>query len=210
MPCSSTVVLGCSVLAILALTAVVILRLSQGEEGKCPEGTFTCTKSFECIPKRYLCNKHDDCLDGEDETFSQCVDWIEGTASFFRKIKPKPANDSENDKPICDLDNYPTEFCICSGRSSLNCANAGLISLPAPLPRKVTSLFLMNNSLLVTDDIFEGFNYLKLLDLDNNKIRVLRKNAFRGMPALLRFDLSFNYLTLDNEKFPALPKLEYL
>ncbi|XP_039289289.1 relaxin receptor 2 [Nilaparvata lugens] len=236
---SGTVVLGCSVLAILALTAVLILRLSQGEEGKCPVGTFTCTKSFECIPKRYICNSHDDCVDGEDETFRVCVDWTDGTGSFFKKIKPKPANDSENDsendKPDCDLGEYPVKTCNCSEGNSLNCANAGFISLPSSIPRNVTSLdldnnrigtlsknafqgmplltilFLSNNNIeLIEEDVFSCSSSVLTLKLNNNRLSKLNLQTFGGLLELNVIDLSYNFLTLDDESFPPLLKLEFL
>ncbi|XP_046573907.1 toll-like receptor 4 [Haliotis rubra] len=84
----------------------------------------------------------------------------------------------------------------------VNCNGLRLKRVPVQLPINTTTLLLSNNSLTnLTDQMFQRFPHLRLLDLSYNSIFAIHDNALHGISKLKTLNLEFNHLLLDSKTY---------
>merc|ERR1719295_944856 len=72
----------------------------------------------------------------------------------------------------------------------LDCPNKGLDAVPENIPRDTVKLDLSYNEITVVPaNSLSSLPYLRILQLDNNKIQCIDKEAFSGMPQLVSLTL---------------------
>uniref|UniRef100_A0A8C5QN84 G-protein coupled receptors family 1 profile domain-containing protein n=1 Tax=Leptobrachium leishanense TaxID=445787 RepID=A0A8C5QN84_9ANUR len=196
-------------LAPLFITATECLMLpSNLDTSICPLGQFPCGNLSVCLPQLLHCNGHRDCANGADE--ENCVD-NSGWPKLFDTIQSARGNRVmlEDDIHECELDLAP-EQCTCR-RRMINCSNQQLHSVPL-VSSNVTILDLKENKIrLLSDGGFQKYQKLERLFLQNNKLRSISRLAFSGLFRLKTLFLSHNRITsLKAGVFKDLHSLEWL
>ncbi|XP_077977785.1 uncharacterized protein LOC144433353 [Glandiceps talaboti] len=141
----------------------------------CFEGTFKCINSTQCILRELLCDNHEDCDNGSDESDEECID-RKGHENTDTKIGEKDDSSEEEAEELggevipCDLGSYPKQ-CNCTHivvydfrrndsneyvyetealqhniiGTHLDCSYRNLITIPDDIPDNVTRLDLRFN-----------------------------------------------------------------
>ncbi|XP_073994613.1 slit guidance ligand isoform X3 [Rhodnius prolixus] len=101
--------------------------------------------------------------------------------------------------------------CTCLALA-VDCSRRGLTQVPANLPQHAERLDLQGNNLTVIyESDFEGLTNLRVLRLNENKLRELPDLLFGNMPLLIRLDLSHNHLHVIGKKsLRGIPSLKSL
>ncbi|XP_050725480.1 relaxin receptor 2-like [Eriocheir sinensis] len=158
--------------------------------GTCPVGWFPCGSPGEvCLEQRFVCDRSEDCPDGEDEGEDCVPDEADGT--LVKEILDKEIHPPEH-HARCNLTAFP-RTCYCRFGTQLVCRGAHLAAVPDDLDRGTTSLLLGNNSIVLTADALQPYRRLTQIFLDHNEIAVLPPGVFRGLP-LDKVFLSYNLL----------------
>ncbi|GLH05822.1 Toll-like receptor 7 [Gryllus bimaculatus] len=175
-------------------TRLVGAWLPPGGQGSCGSGSFRCGNSSQCVPHHFVCNRHNDCANGEDENLRMCGDahgWNE-TDKMFRRAGRGP------DWSKCDLEGFPLG-CHCRNTTQLICKGLGLRKPPIlhgdRLPER---LILPDNNIQHLGPISLAHYNLTGLVLSGNGLHSIHKHALREQRRLKTLDLSNNTL----EKLP--------
>ncbi|XP_061185780.1 toll-like receptor 4 [Saccostrea echinata] len=94
----------------------------------------------------------------------------------------------------------PTTKCFCRKRSTADCSERNLSTLPRGLPRSIKTLILNGNNFPdLEDNDFNPVAHLKLeiLRMKNCSIERISKFAFQTLKSLVNLDLSYNKLSGD-------------
>ncbi|XP_048838741.1 relaxin receptor 2a isoform X2 [Brienomyrus brachyistius] len=190
----------------LTLTAIAgeAMMASRAAIEGCPLGQFPCGNLSVCLPQVFQCNGQADCQNGADE--ENCGD-NSGWAAFFDQTIKRVA--PQEFRRGCFLEQYP-DYCSCI-ETSLQCVSLKLKEVP-PVSANVTSLSLRSNEIRkLQDGVFSMFSELQRLFLQNNGIRIVSGQAFRGLHQLRKLSLSQNNITsLRPGVFNDLHKLHWL
>lgn len=110
----------------------------------------------------------------------------------------------------CLIQSECPDKCKCAG-SKIVCS--GLKEIPRNIPTSVSVLDLRYNDIQVVNNngIFKNYNSLKTIDLSQNKIKKIEKEAFNGAVSLTELRINDNLLTdLHGVMFSGLPSLKIL
>ncbi|XP_069958777.1 protein slit-like isoform X2 [Cherax quadricarinatus] len=111
---------------------------------------------------------------------------------------------------LADANTCPPE-CTCSGLT-VSCGHRGLTRVPRHLPHDAQRIDLEGNNLTVIHSAdFEHLADLRILRLNNNRLRHLPDGLFNNKPHLYRLDLSHNQLTVVGRRtFRGAPNINNL
>jgi len=101
--------------------------------------------------------------------------------------------------------------CTCRS-NTVDCSNSGLKEFPQNIPRDTVKLDLSYNQLTsLPAGIVESLPYLRILQLDNNNIYCIDKQAFRSLPQLVSVTLQNNNISsVSSQIRNNLPRLQSL
>ncbi|CAH1732635.1 relaxin receptor 2-like [Aphis gossypii] len=200
----STFIISC----FLSLT-LITFYLNYDSNG-CHEGSFLCTRSDICIANKYKCNNHSDCQHGEDEDSLVCTDFSGSMQHYHKVITIKnPNSELESTRP-CALSNYPTK-CDCLNETWLRCNNISLTKVPRNISSNLTQISMINNNIVLSNDSFDEYYSLKMINLQYNKLSVLPPFVFEHQTKLTFLLLLNNDLSvLETNAFYGLNSVKTL
>ncbi|CAN8201966.1 unnamed protein product [Coccothraustes coccothraustes] len=105
------------------------------------------------------------------------------------------------------------EPCRCPGRGRLNCAHAGLATVPPASRRRALTVldFTGNDIAAVGKEAWKDYPWTETLVLRDNELRAVKRHSLEGLFLLEHLDLSCNeILTIEERAFEPLPFLKLL
>ncbi|XP_072275434.1 type III endosome membrane protein TEMP [Pyxicephalus adspersus] len=84
----------------------------------------------------------------------------------------------------------PAHTCTSTSQVSEDCSHRGLVVIPLTLPGNLQYLDLSDNSIHLSHPLPERFSQLLHLNLSNNPLHTLPKDAFKNLPHLQTLDIS--------------------
>ncbi|CAN8201971.1 unnamed protein product [Coccothraustes coccothraustes] len=105
------------------------------------------------------------------------------------------------------------EPCRCPGRGRLNCAHAGLATVPPASRRQALAVldFTGNDIAAVGKEAWKDYPWTETLVLRDNELRAVKRHSLEGLFLLEHLDLSCNeILTIEERAFEPLPFLKLL
>ncbi|GAB6023722.1 hypothetical protein CHUAL_008481 [Chamberlinius hualienensis] len=168
---------------------------------ECPIGHFPCLNRSVCVAQEFVCNRHNDCLTGEDE--QSCVS--NHAISVFSSLYHR--NTSLKNITCYKIVKFPKncEF----NCSTINCRNAGLFEIPTDIQGRLITMKLSKNDIkVIKRGDFTRYNQLRFLRMSNNNIEKIESEAFAELEHLELLNARHNRLTaLVNGTFDGLSSL---
>ncbi|XP_055331507.1 relaxin receptor 2-like [Paramacrobiotus metropolitanus] len=199
------------ILIITTYATVVLLGVSSGYV--CPPQEHPCGDTGNtCVHQRLWCDDWPDCPNGRDE---QNCSHSTGMWNAWADWWDTRNNDSQTMiHPLsCDMDEFP-EGCNCSYSSNISCADQNITDIPQNIRpgHLLTKFNLARNQITsLPDDGFRHYTSVVILELTNNLIQCIGKNAFNGLEKLNQLWLSNNHISaLEPGLFQNVPNLQLL